>query len=79
LYIEVISIWVRSWLLLQNFLSHPSHQVKIPVYQGFRWVNPLEMLKPPKSGQGERLVKLNRIAIQQMQVLEGNSNRNLLK
>ena len=29
--------------------------------------------------QGERLVKLNRIAIQQMQVLEGNSNRNLLK
>ena len=29
--------------------------------------------------QGERLVKLNKIAIQQMQVLEGNSNRNLLK
>ena len=29
--------------------------------------------------QGERLVKLNQIAIQQMQVLEGNSNRNLLK
>ena len=28
--------------------------------------------------QGERLVKLNQIAIQQMQVLEGNSNRNLL-
>ena len=28
---------------------------------------------------GERLVKLNQIAIQQMQVLEGNSNRNLLK
>jgi len=36
--------------LLQNLLSHPSHQVKIPVYQGFRWGNPLEMLKPPKSG-----------------------------
>ena len=29
--------------------------------------------------QGERLVKLNQIAIQQMQVLEGNENRNLLK
>ena len=29
--------------------------------------------------QGERLVKLNRIAIQQMQVLEDNSGRNLLK
>ena len=29
--------------------------------------------------QGERLVKLNQIAIQQMQVLEGNSNKNLLK
>ena len=29
--------------------------------------------------QGERLIKLNQIAIQQMQVLEGNSNRNLLK
>jgi hypothetical protein len=29
--------------------------------------------------QGERLMKLNQIAIQQMQVLEGNNNRNLLK
>ena len=29
--------------------------------------------------QGERLVKLNQIASQQMQVLEGNSNRELLK
>ena len=29
--------------------------------------------------QGERLVKLNQIAIQHMQVLEGNSGRNLLK
>ena len=29
--------------------------------------------------QGERLVKLNQIAIQQISVLEGNSNRNLLK
>jgi hypothetical protein len=29
--------------------------------------------------QGERLVKLNQIAIQQMQVLEGNDNRILLK
>lgn len=29
--------------------------------------------------QGERLVRLNRIAIQQMQVLEGDSNRKLLK
>ena len=29
--------------------------------------------------QGERLVKLNQIAIQQIQVLEGNSSRNLLK
>ena len=29
--------------------------------------------------QGERLIKLNQIAIQQMQILEGNSNRNLLK
>ena len=29
--------------------------------------------------QGERLVKLNQIAIQQMQVLEDNSGRNLLK
>ena len=29
--------------------------------------------------QGERLIKLNQIAIQQMQVLEDNSGRNLLK
>ena len=29
--------------------------------------------------QGERLVKLNHIAIQQMQVLEGNNDRKLLK
>ena len=29
--------------------------------------------------QGERLVKLNQIAIQQMQVLENNSGRKLLK
>ena len=29
--------------------------------------------------QGERLVKLNQIAIRQMQVLEENSGRNLLK
>ena len=29
--------------------------------------------------QGERLLKLNQIAIQQMQVLEGNNGRNLLK
>ena len=29
--------------------------------------------------QGERLVKLNQIAIQQMQVLEGNNGRKLLK
>ena len=29
--------------------------------------------------QGERLVKLNQIAIQQMQVLEGNGGRILLK
>ena len=29
--------------------------------------------------QGERLIKLNQIAIYQMQVLEGNSGRNLLK
>ena len=29
--------------------------------------------------QRERLVKLNQIAIQQMRVLEGNNNRNLLK
>ena len=28
--------------------------------------------------QGERLVKLNKIAIQQMQVLEGNGNKNYL-
>jgi hypothetical protein len=29
--------------------------------------------------QGERLVKLNQIAIHQMQVLENNSGRKLLK
>jgi hypothetical protein len=29
--------------------------------------------------QGERLIKLNQIAIQQMQVLEDCGNRNLLK
>ena len=29
--------------------------------------------------QGERLIKLNQIAIQQMQVLEGNEGRNMLK
>ncbi len=29
--------------------------------------------------QGERLVKLNQIAIQQMQVLENNVDRKLLK
>lgn len=29
--------------------------------------------------QGERLIKLNRIAIQQMLVLQGDNNRHLLK
>ena len=29
--------------------------------------------------QGERLVRLNQIALQQMQVLEGNDDRKLLK
>ena len=29
--------------------------------------------------QSERLIKLNQIAIQQMKVLEGNNNRNLLR
>ena len=29
--------------------------------------------------QAERLIKLNQIAIQQMQVLEGNNDRKLLK
>ena len=29
--------------------------------------------------QGERLVKLNQIAIQQMQILEENNDRKLLK
>lgn len=29
--------------------------------------------------QSERLVKLNQIAIQQMKILENESNRNLLK
>lgn len=29
--------------------------------------------------QSERLIKLNQIAIQQMQVLEGDNNRNVLK
>ena len=29
--------------------------------------------------QGERLVKLNQIAIQQMRILEGEDNRKLLK
>lgn len=29
--------------------------------------------------QGERLIKLNQIAIQQMRVLEDNDNRKLLK
>ena len=33
-----------------NFLSHPSHQSKFPVYRGFKWVMLSEMLKPPKSG-----------------------------
>ncbi len=32
-----------------------------------------------KMPQSERLVKLNRIAIQQMQVLESNEERKLLK
>ena len=40
--------------------------------------NTMEFLGDGMS-QGERLVKLNQIAIQQMQVLEGNSGRNLLK
>lgn len=29
--------------------------------------------------QGERLIKLNQIAIQQMRILEGNSGRDILK
>ena len=29
--------------------------------------------------QGERLIKLNQIAIQQMKVLEGDDNRKLIK
>ena len=40
----------------------------------FRWLS----LKSTIEYLGERLVKLNQIAIQQMQVLEGNEGRKLL-
>ena len=36
-------------------LSHPSHQAKSPVYRGFKWVTPSEMLKPPKSGNNANI------------------------
>ena len=43
--------------------------------------NPLEFegFRKEAGPQGERLVKLNQIAIQQMQVLESNESRELLK
>ena len=40
--------------MLQRYtkiLSHPSHHAKFPVYRGFKWGTPSEMLKPPKSGR----------------------------
>ena len=38
-----------------KILSHPSHHAKIPVYRGFKWCIPSEMLKPPKSGNSWNL------------------------
>mgnify|MGYP006916109304 CR=1 FL=1 len=29
--------------------DHPGFQAEFPVYQAFKWVESLEMLKPPKS------------------------------
>ena len=45
----------------------------------WREANPELVLINEGVQQSERLIKLNQIAIQQMQVLEGNSSRNLLK
>jgi len=52
LMVPVLFFFLRGNMLQRYtiFLSHPSHQEEIPVYRGFRWVNPSEMLKPPKSG-----------------------------
>ena len=61
-------------------LSHPSHQAKSPVYRGFKWVTPSEMLKPPKSGDLLADQRLETV-IQRAQAFgtEGESYSNLPK
>ena len=52
LMVPVLFLFLRGNMMQRytNFLSHPSHQTKFPVYRGFKRGNTLEMLKPPKSG-----------------------------
>ena len=64
---------VKNWMRQKNTLEYLGLWEKLnnPSFKGVEFDPPL--------AQGERLVKLNQIAIQQMQVLEGNNGRNLLK
>ena len=65
----------RMQAAMPNFVMSVKHQCC--VIRSALW----DALPAKNDGmpQGERLVKLNQIAIQQMQVLEENSGRNLLK
>jgi hypothetical protein len=85
----VVANWMRNrntieylglWETLHNANFNPLE------FEGFRKEAGLNAftLSPTRwidttNAKGERLVKLNRIAIQQMQVLEDNGGRNLLK
>ena len=85
---DIIKNWIRTrytieflgtWEMIHNpnfkvvEFDHFRMQAGLPnfVMSVSEWIDGMP--------QGERLVKLNQIAIQQMQVLEGNSGRNLLK
>ena len=79
----VIGNWMRNrntieflglWETLYNPNSNPGVRNKACLME---YIN--AVLINDGMPQGERLVKLNQIAIQQMLVLEGNSDRKLLK
>lgn len=83
----VVANWMRNrntieylglWETLHNANFNPLEFEGVRKEAGLNLWDAL-LAKNDGMPQGERQVKLNRIAIQQMQVLEDNGGRNLLK
>jgi hypothetical protein len=78
---------IEKWLRNKNTIeflgiweSMYNPDFNSPEFEGIKNMENINaMLINDGMAQGERLVKLNQIAIQQMRVLNGNEGRNLLK